>query len=154
MGKRFLLSIITILLCVLMCGCFNVDRGLYDLGLETNLGTNLPEGGEVLYEIFAPMGKDAKEYAVIQYEEESQITEYFPWRSMDESAWKEVSRLIDCIELYISRNEKEESIPSDYLPSQDMLYTMVGNYPSLADPYVFFVFSPNDMRVYVLINLT
>lgn len=146
--------LLVIFICVCMCGYFNIDRGLYDLGLETNLGTNLPEGGEVLYKIFAPMGKDAKEYAVIQYEEESQITEYFPWRSMDESAWKEVSRLIDCIELYISRNEKEESIPSDYLPSQDMLYTMVGNYPSLADPYVFFVFSPNNMRVYVLINLT
>lgn len=146
--------IITLLMLSLLCGCFHQDRGLYDLGLEINLGTNLPEGGTVLYSIFAPMGKDAKEYAVIEFPQGSQITSYFPWKPMDESTWKGINHIIDDIKLYISRNKEEYPIPAEYMPSQDMLYTMVGDYPSLANPYVFFVFSPSDMRVHVLINLT
>ena len=146
--------VIVVLLIGLLTGCFDRERGLYDLGLEMNLGTSLPEGGTLLYRVFAPMGKDAKEYAVIQYSEGSTIAEYFSWMPMDESAWNEVKRLLDSINLYIDRNKEELPIPSEYLPSPDMVYTMVGDFPSLANPYVFFVFSPIDMRVHVLINLT
>ena len=152
----FTLFVIVLILCGLLCGCFPFDipRGRYDLGLEINLGTNLPEGGEVLYKLFAPMGKDAMEYAAIQYREGSSITEHFQWKPMDGKAWAEVERLIESMELYISRNEGEEPIPSDCKPSQDMLYTTVPDKPTLANPYVYFVFSPQELRVYVLINLT
>ena len=123
-------------------------------GLGNKFGNQSPGRWNRTIQYFCTNGKDAKEYAVIEFPQGSQITSYFPWKPMDESAWKEVSRLINDIELYISRNKEESPIPAEYMPSQDMLYTMVGDYPSLANPYVFFVFSPSDMRVHVLINLT
>ncbi len=143
-----------ILVFTLVVSFWSPDRGMYDLGLEANLGTSLPEGGEILYKIFAPMGKDAMEYAVIQYPEGSSIIDHFQWKPIDGYAWGPINRLIESIGKYISRNEEETPIPSEYIPSRDMLYTMIGNYPSIADPYAFIVFSPTDMRVYVLIHLT
>ena len=152
---RLTLLIFTVIfLCCTLYSCFDAERGLYDLGLETNLKTSLPEGGNVLYRIFAPMGKDAMEYAAIQYAEDLLISEHFVWKTMDDLSWKEINRLIDCIDLYISLNEEKEPIPSNYLPTQDMQYAMVGNFPSLASPYAFFVYDPINIRVYVLINLT
>ena len=129
------------------------NRGYYDLGLETNLNTSLPMGGTVLYQLFAPMGKDAKEYAVIQFPKASPIADHFPWMPMDEPAWAKCQSLLADMELYLRRN-RESPIPTEHLPAQDALYATVGAYPSLSTPYAFFLYTPKDMRVYVLIHLT
>ncbi len=161
--KKTILLALVILICYTLTACSPLDLfsltldhfddgdGAFGLNLETNFEVALPEDGELLYEIFAIMGRDAKQYAVIQYEKNSLISDHFSWNPLDDKIWSESNRILEAINLWSERNERDP-IPTHLLPSEEMLYAVVGDiyYP---DAYIIFIFSPKDMRLFVLVNL-
>ena len=130
---------------------YESKNNAFGLGLETNFDIALPEDGAKLFEVFATMGKDAQAYTVIQYEQDSAISDLFSWKPMDEEVWQRCQFLMDSMELWIKRNDKAP-IPEDLRPAKTMMYSIAGDlhYP---DAYVILLFSPEEMRLYVLEDL-
>lgn len=155
MKYRKILIIAMILFAVVFGnGVTDIEDTMYDLRLEVNLNARLPAGGEKRYHLFVPLGKDAMEYAVIQYPEEFSIAEALSWKPVDDVVQERIDHISDTLDWYTLYN-KLDPVPDAYELPDDIMYVSINDFNSLIEPYALFLYSPRDPSlVYVLIHLT